>query len=80
LEISPDDDLSQTKPIRLKIKHGTLADALKSIVEQNPVYTWKLEDNVVNVLPLAANRDPLLRDVLEVRLEKFSIPQGVSLP
>lgn len=75
---SPDDDLSQTKTIRLKIKHGTLADALKSIVEQNPVYTWKLKDNAVNVLPIEANRDPLLRDMLEVKLEKFSIPQGTS--
>jgi hypothetical protein len=78
LEISPDDDLSHPKTIRLKIKHGTLADALKSIVEQNPVYTWKLNDNVVNVFPIEANRDPLLRDVLEVKLEKFSIPQGTS--
>lgn len=34
LEISPDDDLSHIKTIRLKIKHGTLADALESIVEQ----------------------------------------------
>jgi hypothetical protein len=78
LEISPYDDLSQSKTIRLEIKHGTLADALKSIVEQNPVYTWKLKDNVVNVLPIEANRDPLLRDVLEVKLEKFTIPQGTS--
>jgi len=78
LEVSPADDLSQTKTIRLAIKHGTLADALNSIVEQNPLYTWRIQDDVVNVIPLEANRDQLLRSVLEKKLEKFSIARGTS--
>jgi hypothetical protein len=78
LEVSPQDDLSQTNIIRLQIKRGTLADVLTSIVKQNPLYTWKIQDNVVNVLPVEANRDPVLRDLLETRLEKFSIARGLS--
>jgi hypothetical protein len=78
LEVSPQDDLSKTKTVRLQIKRGTLADVLTSIVKQNPLYTWKIQDGVINVLPVEANRDPLLRDVLETRLEKFSIERGMS--
>ena len=78
VEVSPQDDLSRKKTIRLQIKHGTLADALNSIVKQNSLYTWKIQDQVVNVLPLAASRDPLLRNVLETKLEKFSIHRGMT--
>lgn len=78
LEVSPQDDLSQTKTIRVRIKRGTLADVLTSIVKQNPLYTWKIQDGVINVLPVEANRDPLLREVLETRLEKFSMERGMG--
>lgn len=78
LEVSSEDDLSQTRTIRVRIKQGTLADVLNSIVEQNPLYTWRVQDDVVNVIPLEPNRDQLLRSVLEKRLEKFSIARGTS--
>jgi hypothetical protein len=77
-EVSPEDDLLQTKPMRLQIKNATLADVLNSIVKQNPLYTWKIQDEVVNVFPVEAKRDPLLRDVLEMKLGKFSIPRGMT--
>jgi len=78
LEVSPYDDLSTTRIIRLQIKQGTLADALNSIVKQNSLYTWKIQDEVVNVFPTDANRDLLLREVLETKLEKFSLPRGAG--
>lgn len=78
LEVSPQDDLSKTKTVRLQIKSGTVADVLTSIVKQNPLYTWKIQDGVINVLPVEANRDPLLREVLETRLEKFSMERGMG--
>ena len=78
VEVSPQDDLSRKKTIRLQIEHGTLADALNSIVKQNPLYTWKIQDEVVNVFPVETKRDPLLRDVLETKLGKFSIPRGMT--
>jgi|SRR5829696_1994197 len=78
VEVSPQDDLSRKKTIRLQIEHGTLGDALNSIVKQNPLYTWKIQDEVVNVFPVETKRDPLLRDVLETKLGKFSIPRGMT--
>ena len=78
LEVSSEDDLSQTKTIRVQIKQGTLADVLNSIVAQNPLYTWRIQDDVVNVTPLEFNRDQLLRSVLEKRFAKFSIARGTS--
>ena len=61
LEVSPEDNLLHAKPMRLQIKNATLADALNSIVKQNPLYTWKVQDEVVNVFPVEAKGDPLLR-------------------
>lgn len=78
VEISPQDELLRKKTVRLQIKHGTLADALNSIVKQNPLYTWKIQDEVVNVFPVDAKRDPLLRDLLETKLETFSIPRNMT--
>jgi len=77
LEVSPEDDLLHSKTMRLQIKRGTLQDGLNSIVKQNPLYTWKIQDDVVNVLPVQGKRDPLLREVLETKLEKFSIPRNM---
>ena len=78
LEVSSYDNLSQPKPIRLRIQHGTVADALNSIVKQNPLYSWKIQDDVVNVFPVEGSRDPVLLQVLETKLEKFSIPRGTT--
>jgi len=78
LELSSDDDLSIPKRIRLEIKHGTLRDVLDSVVKQNPLYEWKIEDEVVNIFPKSANRDALLKEVLETKLDKFSIDRGMT--
>ena len=78
VEISLHDHLLRKKTIRLQIEHGTLADALNSIVKQNPLYTWKIQDEVVNVFPVERKRDPLLRDLLETKLGKFFIPRGMT--
>lgn len=78
LEVSPHDDLLTDQPMKLKMQKGTLRTALDSIVKQNPLYTWKIQDGVVNVLPTDPNRDHLIRAVLETKLEKFAIQPGMS--
>ncbi len=65
--------------MRVHIKKGNVRGALDSIVKQNPLYTWKIQDEVVNVLPTDSNRDSLLRELLETKLERFTIPRGLSL-
>lgn len=79
LEVSSDDDLSATKKrMRLEIKHGTLRDVLDSVVKQNPLYEWKIEDQVVNVFPKDANRDAVLKEVLETKLDRFSVYRNMT--
>jgi len=78
LEVSPNDDLLIDRKMNLKIQKGTLRTALDSIVKQNPLYTWKIQNGVVNVFPNDPNRDHLIRAVLETKLQRFTIPRGMS--
>lgn len=78
LEVSPNDDLLIDRDMKLEIQKGTLRTALDSIVKQNPLYTWKIQNAVVNVLPTEPNRDHLIRAVLETKLERFTIQPRMS--
>lgn len=75
-EVSPKDDLSLTKRFKIQIEHGMLTEVLEAIVLQDPVYTWRIRDGVVNIFPQECCRDPLLKELLNTELEKFSIKRG----
>lgn len=77
VEISPDDDLQKERHIVVRLDSGTLKDVLNSVVSQNPLYDWDIEDGVVNVFP-KGNREPLLKALLETRMGAFSIPPGTT--
>ena len=77
-EVSPKDDLSLTKRFKVQIEHGMLTDVLDAIVLQDPVYTWRIRDGVVNIFPQECCRDPLLKELLSTKLEKFSIKRGLG--
>lgn len=74
LEVSPNDDLLKDRSIVVQLENGTLKDVLNSIVRQNPLYTWHIEDDVINVFP-KGNRDPFLKALLETRLRSFRVPK-----
>lgn len=78
LEVSPNDDLLFDREMKLHIQKATVRAALDSIVKQNPLYTWRIINGVVNVFPTDANRDHLIRAVLETKLERFAIERGTS--
>jgi len=78
LEVSPNDDLLFDREMKLHIQKATVRTALDSIVKQNPLYTWRIINGVVNVFPTDANRDHLIRAVLETKLERFAIERGMS--
>jgi hypothetical protein len=78
LEVSPNDDLMLDREMKLQIHNGTFRTALDSLVKQNPLYTWKIQDGVVNVLPTDPNRDHLIRAVLETKLKRLNIKRGMS--
>ena len=78
LEVSPKDDLLIDRDMKLHIQKGTIRTALDSVVRQNPFYTWKIQNGVVNVLPTEPNRDHLMRAVLETKLERVAILRGMT--
>lgn len=77
-EVATDDDLSITRSITIDIKEGTVEEVLNAIVNQNQIYVWEIRDDVVNVFPRERNRDGLLKEILETRLERISIDKHTS--
>jgi hypothetical protein len=65
-EVSSKDDLSVVQTFKVQIEHGMLTDVLDAIVLQDPVYTWRIRDGVVNVLPQECCRDQsfMSRDIM----------------
>jgi hypothetical protein len=77
-EVAIDDDLSITRGITIEIKDGTVQEVLDSIVNQNPIYKWEIRDDVINVFPRDRNRDILLKEMLETRLENVSFDKQTT--
>jgi hypothetical protein len=77
VEVSSEDDPQKDGNISVQINGGTLRDVLNSIVSQNPIYTWDVEDGVINVYP-RGNRDPLLQTLLEAKIQAFSVEKKTS--
>lgn len=73
VEISPKDDLLKDHKIVVSLKTATLREVLNALINQNPLYTWSIQDGVVNVFP-RTDRDPLLKTLLETRIATFKVP------
>lgn len=78
LEVAIDDDLVNSKILKINVKKGTLADVLDSIVLQNPSYGWELSGSTIKVLPKQDFRDPLLQTFLETKISHFVIPRRTA--
>jgi len=68
---------SPEREIEVNLKQGNLQQTLDKVFEQNGNYRWRLTNGVINVFP-KANRDPVLEDILDTQVEKFSLEPGVS--
>jgi hypothetical protein len=77
IEVSPDDDLLKDRNIVVQMESGTVRDLLNAIMIQHPLYTWEVEDEVINVFP-SVNREPILKALLETRLKTFSVAPGTD--
>jgi hypothetical protein len=77
-EVSLADDVAISKTITIDIKDGTLEEVLNSIVNQYPIYSWEIRDHVINIFPREAHRDPVLKEVLETKLDKVSIDKETT--
>ena len=78
LEVAKSDNFLKRSDIHVRIKDGTMRDALDAIVKQRREYEWRQVGNVINVLPKNENRDPIVRTILETKVEKFSVPRATS--
>ena len=78
LEVAIDDDLVNSKILKINVKKGTLADVLDSIVLQSPSYGWELSGSTIKVLPKQDFRDPLLQTFLETKISHFVIPRRTA--
>jgi hypothetical protein len=63
--------------ISIDLQGRPLRDVLDAIIEQDPRYEWKVVDGVINVIP-KASRDQFLKDLLETRVERFTIDRGTG--
>lgn len=64
--------LHKDKPnINIELVNGTVGDVLHSIVIQAPIYTWEVNDDVINVLP-KHGRDELLETLLSTHVKHFA--------
>ncbi len=77
LEVSSDDDLLKERNIIVRMKKGTLKQVLDSVVGQNPLYTWDIVDDVINVFP-KSDREPFLKALLETRIESLRIAERMD--
>lgn len=59
-------------------KKGTLADLLTQFVSRHSLYTWKIEDGVVNVFPKDGYRDLASMELLATKIERFSVKGNTS--
>jgi hypothetical protein len=78
LEVAADDDLLKERNLSVRVKAGTVKDVLDAVASQCPDYTWELKEDVINVFPKQPNRDPLLENILAVKLKSFAIEKGTA--
>jgi hypothetical protein len=78
LEVAADDDLLKERSLSVRVKAGTVKDVLDAVASQCPDYTWELKEDVINVFPKQPNRDPLLENILAVKLKSFAIEKGTA--
>jgi hypothetical protein len=67
--------LAKEHTITLDIKDGTLKDAMDQIVDQMDNYKWEFNSSVVNIFP-AKGRDDRFKEMLEMKIAKFTLPAG----
>lgn len=64
--------------INLNIVNGTLKDVLNLVSNQVPNYRWKINDGVINFVPVE-NRDIFLEKLLDTHISKFAPEKGIKV-
>ncbi len=77
IEVKPD-FAAKKHPITVNIKNGMLKEALDLIVGQMENYKWEINDGVVNIFPVRG-RDERFRELMETKIENFSVADGKTV-
>jgi len=64
--------------INVDMRNTALKDVLDYLVLAEPSYRWKLEDGVINFVPVI-ERDELFEKFLSLRIKQFEPPKGLSV-
>ena len=64
--------------VNVDLRDTALKDVLDYLVLAEPSYRWKLENGVINVIPVV-DRDDLLEKLLSLRIKEFDPPKGLYL-
>jgi hypothetical protein len=79
LEVSSNDDLLDEKNnISISMTNTKPSSVLDEIIRQKPQYMWEVKDDVINVFPKEALRDPVLQSILSTNIERLTIRKGMS--
>lgn len=74
----------KTKVKKTSFSHGTVREALNTVVKNNPDYQWGNEDGVVNIVPkknrkhLEKGADPLSRIIEEVEVSSVTTDEAAK--
>jgi hypothetical protein len=74
LGIAQDEDVGEAA-YQLNLKKGKLSDLLTQFVTEHDRYTWQIDDGVVSIFPKDGHRDPLLRELLAIRVSNLSVKE-----
>lgn len=78
LETATNEDLLNSKRLRVRVENGTLADVLDDIIRQKPCYMWQADESTIRVFPKSDYRDPLLPKLLEIRIAHFVVRKSTG--
>jgi hypothetical protein len=71
VEVAASDDLIDVYDIELKGEK--LSDFLVKFVAQHGQYDWLVRDGVINIVPTKSHHDPVVDEILQTRINAFSI-------
>ncbi|HKS08564.1 MAG TPA: hypothetical protein VJS13_03395 [Pyrinomonadaceae bacterium] len=62
--------------VRMKFNQITLGDLLTRILAEHKAYAWEIRDGIVYIFPKNGYRDPIVEQLLNVRLKTFSLKKS----
>lgn len=69
----------ESKEMRLRIDKVTFGELLTQLMAEHREYEWEIKDGVVHVFPNEGLRDPIVKQLLDVEIAKYSLKKGTVI-